>query len=171
MWLWNETGGLKAIPKIRCIHSDVVKHSQIRSISAIYQHSVLLLRCTQPALGLLVFLSIFRTILPKKTKNFGLSSTNWSVEKWSYFLCGRSSEGFQRDTHTSRSCSVIERETLCVPITTVAARTLRQNSHFCGILRNFAEILSWNVKLTWKCQISVKCQINVKISNQCKMSN
>ena len=46
------------------------------------------------------------------------------------------------ERHTSRSCSVIERETLCVPITTVAARKLRQNSHFCGILQNFAEILS-----------------------------
>ena len=167
MWLWNETGGLKAIPKIRCIHSDVVKHSQIRSISAIYQHSVLLLRCTQPALGLLVFLSIFRTILPKKTKNFGLSSTNWSVEKWSYFLCGRSSEGFQRHTHIQKLLSDWKGDFMC-PYNHCCSSHIEAKFTF---LRNFAEILSWNVKLTWKCQISVKCQINVKISNQCKMSN
>ena len=86
------------------------------------------LRYTKPALGLLLLLlgssvSFYFQDHPAQ-EEFSLVPIGASKNDLIFFVWQklRRLQFSFAETHTHRSCSVIERETLCVPITTVAAR-------------------------------------------------
>ena len=87
------------------------------------------LRYTKPALGLLLLLLLGSSVSfyfqdHPAQEEFSLVPIGASKNDLIFFVWQklRRLQFSFAETHTHRSCSVIERETLCVPITTVAAR-------------------------------------------------